>query len=415
MRRILLVLVSGVLAAGLASCSSSHPAVTIGALYPTTGSQGTQGTEELRGVRLAAEWANAHGGVHGRDIRLATGSAERAEAVPSAMAALQRRGAGIIVGTHASPLSAVAADVATQRHLLLWETGAVGLTDGGVTGGANFIRMAPMGGNLGRAAIAFMRDQLAGQLPAHGQLRYGVAHVNDVYGQAVAQGAVEEIRSSGQVLAGVFPYNLAQPDFAALAQQVAAAHVDVLFVSAYLDDAVAFREAIKEAHVPLLASIGTSSSYCHIEFGQKLGADAHGLFASDKPDAANVRLDGLSAEGRRALVFARDTYQRRFGQPMTAPALSGFSNAYALFVHVLPAAASITPTAVAAEAMRTKLPEGSLANGGGMDIAPIGAPDAGNNRAAASVIWEWMPDGNRAVVWPPALAEQPIEYQPLAV
>src|SRR5437764_5786500 len=161
MRRILFVLVTVVLAAGLASCSSSRPSVTIGALYPTTGNQGAQGTEELRGVRLAVEWANDHGGVHGRHIRLVTASAERAEAVPAAMADLHRRGADIVVGTHASPLSAVAADVATERHALLWETGAVGLTDGGVTGGANFIRMAPMGANLGRAAIAFLRDELA--------------------------------------------------------------------------------------------------------------------------------------------------------------------------------------------------------------------------------------------------------------
>src|SRR3954447_24640357 len=199
MRRASFLLLAAVVAGSLSSCSGSRHTVTIGALYPTSGSQGTQGTEELRGVRLAAEWANAHGGVHGRDIRLVTASANRSEAVPSAMADLRRRGADIVVGTHASPVSAVAADVATERHELVWETGAVGLTDGGVTGGSNFIRMAPMGANLGRAAIAFMRDQLAGQLPAHGQLRYGVAHVNDVYGQAVAQGAVDEIRASGQV------------------------------------------------------------------------------------------------------------------------------------------------------------------------------------------------------------------------
>src|SRR5438477_9879462 len=107
MRRLFIILIAPLLAAALTSCSSSRHAVTVGALYPTTGNQGIQGTEELRGVRLAAEWANAHGGVHGRDIRLATASAERAEAVPSAVADLQRRGAGIIVGTHASPLSAV--------------------------------------------------------------------------------------------------------------------------------------------------------------------------------------------------------------------------------------------------------------------------------------------------------------------
>src|SRR2546423_8595577 len=109
MRRTAVILLAAIVTGSLSSCSHSSPAVTIGALYPTSGNQGTQGTEELRGVRLAAEWANTHGGVHGRDIRLVTASADRSEAVPSAMADLHRKGADIVVGTHASPVSAVAA------------------------------------------------------------------------------------------------------------------------------------------------------------------------------------------------------------------------------------------------------------------------------------------------------------------
>jgi branched-chain amino acid transport system substrate-binding protein len=401
-------------AALLPACSSGQPSVTIGALYPTTGSQGPQGSEELRGVQLAAQFANANGGVHGRKIRLVTAPADRAEAVPAAMDALHRRGVDIVVGSHGSTISAVAADIASEQHMLFWETGAVGETDGGVNGGTNFIRMAPMGANLGRAGIAFVRDQLAAKLGHPAPLRYSVAYVDDAYGRAVGLGARQEIESSGQVLAASIAYPPTGADFADVARRIAAAGTDVLFVSAYLDDGIALRTATVDAGVPLVASIGTSSSYCLPAFGARLGPDATGLFASDKPDAADVRPDALSAEGRKALEWVEPRYQSRFHEPMSAPALSGFSNAVALFAHALPAATDLHAAAVAAAALATKLPEGTLANGGGMDIAPPGAVDSGNNRAAASVIWEWLPGGQRAVVWPPAFANHAIEPLPLA-
>ena len=86
---------------------------------------------------------------------------------------------------------------------------------------------------------------------------------------------------------------------------------------------------------------------------------------------------------------------------MSAPALSGFSNSYAVLTHVLPAARSTKSADVARAAVHAKMPKGSLANGGGLDLAPPGAPDAGENRAAAGVIEQWVALRTAAVVWPP--------------
>ena len=396
------------------ACSQSHPSVTIGTLYPQTGPLAPEGIEEQRGVQLAAEWANKHVPKGGSHIKLASVAADRTEAVPGAMDALARQGVQIVVGSHSSTLSAVAAKVATEKNMLFWETGAVGQTDDAVTGGTNFVRMAPMGANLGKAAIAFMRDELVPRLNDPAPLRYAIAYVDDVYGRAVADGARQEMETSHQQLVANFPYPQTMSDFSGLARQIGAAHVDVLFVTAYIDDGVALRKAVVDAKVPLKASIGTSSSYCHPIFGRRLGPDATGLFASDKPDAADVRPDALTAEGRAALEWVKPLYQRRFHTEMSAPALSGFSNASALFLHALPAAQSTAARAVATAAVATKLPLGTLANGGGMDIAAPGTPNSGNNMAAASVIWEWMPNGQRVVVWPPAFATHAVEALPLA-
>jgi branched-chain amino acid transport system substrate-binding protein len=202
-------------------------------------------------------------------------------------------------------------------------------------------------------------------------------------------------------------------NYQALAASVAAVHPDVLYVSAYIPDAIALRRQFVAQHIPLLANIGTSSSYCMLGFGVPLGSQAVGLFASDKPDAADVNPSALTAEGRAALAWVAATYQSRFHVPMSAPALSGFSSATALFMHVLPAATADTPQGVAAAALATLLPAGTLANGSGLRLAPPGSPDAGDNRAATSVIWEWVAPGQRAVVWPPAYANHPITVLPV--
>src|SRR5438309_5117331 len=350
MRKLIgLLLVLATIAVGCGSSHRSAP-VTIGAVYPTTGSQGQGGREEQRGVRLAVEWANAHGGVHSRQGRLDAVDVAQAEEVPGALAALRGRGISLVLGSHGSTLSAVAADVATRDRMLFWETGAVGAVGPGAGAGRSFFRLAPMGAGLGRAAVAFVRDQVGPKLPRR-PLRYAIAYVDDAYGRAVSGGAGSELRRGGQVVAGAFPYDPHGADFPGLVGRIATVRPDVLVVVAYIEDGVALRKATIAAHLPLLASIGTSSSYCMPAFGDRLGPGAVGLFASDKPDAADVRTDMLSPEGRRTLAWARSRYARLHHQPMSAAALSGFSNTWALLGHVLPAARSVAPAAVGRAAL----------------------------------------------------------------
>jgi branched-chain amino acid transport system substrate-binding protein len=408
-RRVLAVVL---LAPLLAACGGSGAdTVTVGALYPTAGAQGAGGSEELRGVRLAVEWANDHGGIDGKKIRLREAAADRAEAVPGALAALAKDDVTLVLGSHGSTMSAVAAREAGRRGISFWETGAVGEIDAPDAAGRTFFRLAPMGASLGRHAITFVRDALAPKLPTQRGLRYAVTYIDDAYGRAVGKGAEAEVTESGQTFAGGFPYDPQTKDFAPLAAQLAEARPDVLFAVSYLDDGVALRRAT--THLPLLAAIGTSSSFCHPAFGDQLGDAAVGLFASDKPDAAHVNADALQPEGRKALAWVADAYTARYHEEMSSPALSGFSSAVALLLHVAPEAGALTPAALARAANKVKLPEGTLANGGGLDLAPVGALDAGANRRSAGVIWEWVAPRTRAVVWPPPLATHEVLALPV--
>ena len=422
--------------------NAASSAIEVGAVYPLSGPQGSGGTAEERGAALAADYVNQHGGVNGRPIRLDVIDVPTAESVPLAMAELKHRNVQIVVGTHGSTMSAVAAQQAQQLHQLVWETGAVGNLGMGnasasngndgwsssgsdsdwstpntgpnpVTGmGRSFFRMSPQGSSLGRAGIDFVLRQLAPHLPGGPGLRVAVAYVEDAYGESVAQGVVDQVRADHVTLAGVFPYPEYGADFAKLAGEIKRSGANVLYASSYLADGEALRRETIAQQVPLVASVGTSSSYCLPAFGDQLQGAAVGLFASDKAAAYSINPAGLLAEGRSTLAWVQAQWAKQYREPLDAYATSGFANAYALFAHVLPAASSLTANAVATAATRVKLQVGSLADGSGMNFR-VGGSEAGENQAAASVIWEWVAPGKEVVVWPPAFATQPVQVLPI--
>lgn len=402
MGRLSVLLAAILLAAG---CSPSRDAITIGAVYPTGGAQGSGGLEELRGVELAAELASLRGGVDGRPIELRLSPADSSDAAPFAVERLVDEGIDLIVGSYGSTVSRPAAVAATRRGALFWETGAVGEMSPDAAQGELVFRFAPTGGTLGRAAVRFVDGRLREVVHAPPDLRYTVAYVDDVYGRSVAEGAVEEIREAGLRLAGRLPYDLRTVDFDEMASRIGELDTDVLVAVAYLEDGVALQRALVRGAVPLVATIGSSSSHCMPEFGAILGPDAVGVFASDKPDADHVRPDRLTPEAAELLGWAREEYGRRFGEPMSAAALSGFAAGWALFHHVLPAADGLDPRSVATAARAVRLAEGALPNAAGLHLAPPGHPDAGANLRPATVIWQWVEENTRAVVWPRALAE----------
>jgi branched-chain amino acid transport system substrate-binding protein len=389
----------------VASCASDPPdPVRVGAIYPLSGTQGMGGIDEYHGVRVAAELINAEGGIGGRPVVLDQVDVPEADAAPGAIRALADRGVDLVVGSYGSTISSPAATAAAGLGSLFWETGAVGKL-AGPGGGDLVFRVAPTGGLLGRGAIRFVADQLAPKLgrPAS-SLRFAIAAVDDVYGAAVADGARAELGDRGLKAVADVAYDPRRYDPAKVVARIAAARPDVLFVVAYLQDGVALRQEQVRQHLPLLASIGTSSSYCMPEFGALLGDDAVGLFASDKPDTHGINPAGLAPGARALLERADAAYRKANGHSMSAAALAGFSGAWALFRHVLPDASSMRPADVAAAARKVRVPAGGLPNGSGIEFAPAGSADAGANLRAASVIWEWTQVNRREVTWPPQFA-----------
>jgi branched-chain amino acid transport system substrate-binding protein len=384
--------------------------IRIGAVYPLSGSQGPGGIDEHRGIMLAADLANQDGGVDGRTIRIESVDTPGSDAAAAAVDQLHDAGIQLVLGSYGSTISGPASAEAAANDMVFWETGAVGMLPPGSDRGGLTFRVPPTGEVLGRAAIAFIADHVAPERHRDAaSLRYAVSFVDDAYGNSVAGGAEAELRARGLHDVGNFGYDFRTVDMAKLVRRIASAKPDVLFVSAYLDDAIALRRQLVAQHVKLFANIGTSSSYCMPAFGSTLGKDAVGVYASDKPSASSINPSGLRPDARSLLQRANDAFRVKWDVDMSPAALAGFSAAWAFFTDVLPAAASLAPADVAAAARAIDLPRGSLPNGSGLRFGAPDTANAGDNVAAASVIWEWVAPGEAAVIWPPAFATEPMD------
>ncbi|HLY22889.1 MAG TPA: ABC transporter substrate-binding protein [bacterium] len=404
MRRVAAAALLLALTAGLPAAGRGRP-VVVGAVYPVEGPQAAPGAgvDEYHGLLLAADYVNGRGGVGGRPVEVRLASAPSSDSAPAAVEQLAESGVTAIAGTYGSVIARPAAETAAHLGVVYWETGAVGEIPAEAGPGRYFFRVAPSGGVLGREAVAFVRDQLAPRLRRPGPLRYTVVYVDDAFGRSEAQGEIAEIRRSGLPLAASVPFNPWRANYAALTARIAASRTDVLIVGAYMENAVALRQAILRAHVPLAVNIGGCSAYIMPEFGRRLGAGAVGVFSADKTgDLLPTR--ALTPDAARALLWAQREFQRRYGHPLWEPALSGFTGGIALFGDVLPRARDFSAAGIADAARRSALPDGALPNGAGLAFGAPGTAGAGENLRAASVIWEWIAPNTRALVWPPKFA-----------
>jgi branched-chain amino acid transport system substrate-binding protein len=388
----------------LSSClPGPRSTIRIGALFPMSGPQASLSAQEYAGVRMAREFVNADGGIHGTPIELVARDLTTREDADARVAELQYAGVQAIIGTYSSSLSLPASGAAARRGLLYWEAGAVADQ---VTGrGLPLVfRVGASGGNLGSMSSHFTASVIAPRLnrpPA--ALRMAIVEEDDAYGRSVGDAAQAQAGREGIPVVATIPYLAAVPDWPRVLDAVERARPDILVLASYIPDGVSFRRAMLARGLHVEALIGSTMAECGPEFGALLGADAIGVFASDRP-TAGFNPGALNPVGRAAYDrFAAAYRDQRHAEP-TEEALAGFAAGWALFHYVLAAAGSdLSPTGMANAARSLDLPLGSLANGAGIEFA---ASDAlmGQNLRAASVIWQWQGVRHSVTVYPPVFA-----------
>jgi branched-chain amino acid transport system substrate-binding protein len=416
--------------------------VRIGAVFPFSSNAADLVGPELAGVRIAVDLVNADGGIGGRRVELEVRDLRSRTDAGPVMADLRDEGVEIVIGAYDSELSIAASEAADAAGLVYWEAGAVAdrLTGRGLP---MVFRVGASGANLGANSATFAATELAGRLgKAVGELRLALAVADDDYANGVADAAEATARAAGLPVVLRRGYNLALPGWPSVMADLAAARPDVIILVSHIPDGIAFRQAMVDSGLRVGALIGATMAECDPDFAGELGADAIGIFASDRP-TAGFRPEALGPEA--AATYARfaaawalaaaetggtgdvavpgDRYGDAEytihgpGEDATAEeseeALSGFTATWALLRHVLPAVEGpLGANAIAAAARSIDLPDGSLPNGAGLRFSSSPAT-LGQNERAAAVMWQWTAERTYSFVWPPTYATADIAFVPL--
>ncbi|MDQ6746829.1 MAG: ABC transporter substrate-binding protein [Candidatus Dormibacteraeota bacterium] len=411
LKRAVLGLCLPLVAAACGAPAANSSDLVLGVMLPLHGPQASLAQQELNGIEVAVDAANRAGGVHGRRVHLVSRDVTSREGVEPAVRSLKASGAQVVMGTYSSALSIPAAHSTSAAGLVYWETGAVADQ---VTGEAlpRVFRVGAAGSNLGKGSAVFAAEQLAPRLGRTvEQLRVTVVQEHDPYGDSVAAAAVSELRRRGAQVSPVVDYDARKPEWDRVFPAVVAAQPDVLVLASYIPDGVAFRREMLARRVRVGALIGSTMAECGPEFGAMLGDDAIGVFASDRP-TRGFNPAALTGEARAAYYTLAADYQRRFHAAPGEEPISGFSSAWALIHHVLPAARSLDPAGIEVAASAIELPDGALPNGAGLRFSHDRA-DRGQNLRASSVVWQWQGYRKSVTVWPPVLATGAVGLVPL--
>jgi branched-chain amino acid transport system substrate-binding protein len=396
-----------------AGCSAATPAqqLRIGAMFPLAGSAAALAGDEYRGAEIAAQLVNAAGGVNGKQIALDLRDVESAAQVRSAAAGLAADGVPAVIGAYSSELSIPASAAVAHRGLVYWETGAVAdqLTAKGLP---MVFRVGADGADLGGNSARFLVDQIGPRLhAAPAALHVFLVTADDAYAHSVADAARAGLVDRGALIAGEGVYNPYAPDWRPVLDAIATTRPNILVLSSHIPDGIAFRRAFIASGLHVQAFLGTTMAQCLPDFGYTLGADAVGVFASDRPP------NGFNAgalDGAALALYHRfaQVWQQSTGRVPSEEGIAGFSAAWVLFNNALPHAASLQPKDIAAAARSLDLPEGSLPNGAGVRFSSD-ASQLGQNTRAAAVIWQWQAVDDWYVVWPPVYATSTIKLVPL--
>src|SRR6202011_2604005 len=392
--------------------SGGGPAsVKVGAVFPLSGPQAPLAKQEYAGVQLARDLVNADGGVDGAPIELITRDLTSESEAAARVQDLKAHGVSSIVGAYSSSLSMPVSAASQAAGLLYWEAGAVAdqLTGRGYP---LVFRVGAAGSNLGTMSSHFAAEVLAPRLnkSAWG-LRMAIVHNLDGYPTSVATAVSQQAEREGiQVVANVV-YDAHATDWTSVLNQVRSAQPNILVLASYIADGVDFRRAMLKSGLHVDAMIGSTMAQCVPDFGAMLGADAIGVFASDRPPQG-FNPSALNKTGRATYDRFAAAYRREFGSDPTEEALAGFGAAWALFHYVMPEAHDLNAGAMAAAARSLDLPDGTLANGAGLKFATTADAMAQNTRAA-SVIWQWQGVRHSVTVYPPVFATGSPGFIPL--
>jgi branched-chain amino acid transport system substrate-binding protein len=374
--------------------------IRIGVLEPMTGPATKNGTENYTAMQIARDMINERGGINGKNVELLLADIPTPTAAVSETERLiTNEGVKMTLGSGVSQLAIPVSQTAERHSVFHWET--AGAADIITKRGFKYtFQVGPAGRRYAEAAVDFTVEELSkrlGKSPA--DLRVALLWENRAFGKSVGDAVRPYAKQKGLNLVYDEGYDQMATDMTPIVQRLKDVKPDVLIAISFPNDAVLFQRKAKELDFNVAALVGVSAGYSNPDLRASIGDMVNGIFVSDF--AARVNPKALKPDTVKVAEEFFRRYDEKMKRPPAGHASSSFSAAWALFTEVLPQAKTIEPPELREIAFKLDLPQGTLANGGGIKFTnndwPTDPKDAGQNLRASIGIWQWQKSGNNQV------------------
>jgi branched-chain amino acid transport system substrate-binding protein len=398
-----------------AAPAQAQEPIKIGVLQPMTGVATKNGTENFTAMAIARDMINERGGIKGRKVEfLLADIPTPTAAVSETERLITKEGVRITLGSGVSQLAIPVSQTAEKHGVVHWET--AGAADIITKRGFKYtFQVGPASRRYAEAAVDLTVEELTKRLgKSLADLRVALLWENRAFGKSVG----DSIRAYGKEkkLNLVYDegYDQTATDMTPIVQRLKDVRPDVVLAISFPNDAILFQRKAKELDFNVGAFVGASAGYSNPDLRDSIGDMVLGILVSDF--AAKVNPKALAPE----ILPIAEEFFRRYDEKMKRPpaghASSAFSGTWALFTEVLPKASTMQPAEVRDIALKLDLPEGRLANGGGIkftnfDWAPD-PKDAGQNLRSSIGVWQWQKSGNNQI-FPKRLATHDIDLVPM--
>lgn len=333
----------------------------IGVISPFTGDLATGGEAIYQGYEMAAEEANAHGGVLGKKVQLVKGDASTPQAgITVAQRLATQDNVDAFVGGYASAVEETASKTSARYKKLYWETNALA-TDLTQRGLPNFLRVGPTASTFGQESATATAKGVAQKLGIpDSQLKVYIEHESSVYGTGVAAVQKQALQSAGVKVVGVGSHDAAAADLTASVQRAQKASPDVWLLTGYNPDLglllkTAQRQGFDPKAIMLVGQGDTADTL------QALGAKTlKGVLVSAYPHT------DISPSYGPGVAQWLAAYKKKYGHAPSFPqTMSAYVGMKILF-DVANKAGSLDPTAIRKAAASFSKPPNSYVNGFGV-------------------------------------------------
>ena len=413
------ILAAVMLVATLAACGGGAPAqpdamgeaqpFRVGAIYPLSGANALLGRQCLDAVRIAVDFINEQGGVHGRPVELFEADApDPTAAATEAGRLIDQVGVEVIFGSLASGNSMAIAGVADRSRVHLVESG--GIADQITQSGFRYVyRILDMGSLRGASGAAYL-EYLAGRLDiALGDLRVAILHEDTSFGVSVGIGANARLAEMGAQVVFSEQYSAQIASMSALVLRIREAQPDVLITVSYINDAILLVDTLQQYGALPAVFMGFGAGTTDPNFAMTIGDVSDGMFSVDMPTNLPLSVFDSDPQLRATVERFREAWLAKNPEMInvSVAAEAAFAGAYTFMNEILPRATSLDPQDVRYAALNTTLPLTPL--GFGWNLG-----EDGQNYAANANVNQWQ-GGEIVTVYPEHMRTGEIINVPLPV